>query len=374
MTPQFHSLKITKVMPEAGDAARISFEVPQALRTAYAFQAGQYLTFKAQVKGEALRRSYSLCNAVQDYESTGQLEVGVKRVDGGLFSNYILGLKRGDVLEVMTPEGKFGAHARGNQGDTASALDQHLVAFVAGSGITPVLSIMRSMLAASPSTRFTLIYGNRRADSVMFLEDLAALKNQYLERVRLYHVLSRQPQEVDLFNGRIDAAKVQAFTNHLVPISSISQSLICGPNSMIDEVAQTLLSAGLSEDKIHTERFGVPGEHRSSPIPSQVLQDENAPAAKLFVVLDGKRSEMRLPFGDGKTGAKVLDVALQQGLDLPFACKGGVCCTCRAKVLEGEVVMEKNYTLEKDEIAKGFVLTCQAMAKSEQVVISYDHR
>ena len=365
MTPQFHSLKIHQVTPQAGDAVRVCLEVPEVLRPAYAFQAGQYLTLKASIEGQTLRRSYSLCSAEADFAKTGRLEVGVKRVEGGLFSNFAMRLRPGDSLEVMTPEGRFGSKAKAGE---------HLVAFVAGSGITPILSLMRSHLAASLHTRFTLVYGNRRVDSMMFLEDHAALKNLYLGRVRLYHVLSRQPQEVELFNGRIDAAKVRAFTDQLVPTSSIDQSFICGPNSMIDEVEQALLKAGLAPNKIHTERFGTPGEHRSTPSKAVALEDANAPAAKLVVVLDGKRSEMRLPFGDGKTGAKVLDIALAQGLDLPFACKGGVCCTCRARVLEGEVVMEKNYTLEKDEIAKGFVLTCQAMAKSELVVISYDDR
>ena len=365
MTPKFHTLKISAVKPENGDAARISFEVPAELRADYHFRAGQYLTLRAAVKGESLRRSYSICSSEQDYEERGVLEVGIKRVSGGAFSNFALTLKKGDPIEVMTPEGLFGEGPA--KALAAPANDtSHLVAFAAGSGITPVMAMMSTWLARSPGTSFTLVYGNRNVDNVMFLEDIAALKNKYLSRLRLFNVLSRQPQEIDLFNGRLDQAKTAALVEQLIPVAGIDQAFVCGPNSMIDEVEAGLLKAGLPKERMHAERFGVPGAHKVT----ETVYDDKAPAATLKVILDGKQSEMRLPFG----GAKVLDVALRQGLDLPFACKGGVCCTCRAKVLEGEVTMEKNYSLEDHEIAKGFVLTCQAMAKSDRVVISYDDR
>ncbi len=370
MTPKFHKLSIHRVMPENGDAARITFVVPPDLREAYQFKAGQYLTLKAEVDGQALRRSYSICSSEQAYQESGILEVGVKRVQGGVFSNWVVNLKAGDTLDVMTPEGKFGESAGVPVNDSTSNLEAtrptHMVAFVAGSGITPVLAIMSTWLARSPSLVFSLVYGNRRSESVMFLDDIAALKNHYMERVLLYHVLSRQPQESELFNGRLDRVKIKALSSELLPVELMDQAFICGPNSMIDEVEAALLEAGLMKAQVHTERFGVPGPQHRVP----VKIDDSAPAAQLLVLLDGKFSEMRLPYG----GAKVLDVALDHGLDLPFACKGGVCCTCRAKVLEGEVVMEKNYSLEDHEIAKGFVLTCQALARSARVVISYDDR
>ncbi len=370
MTPKFHKLSIRSVTPENGDAARIALSVPYALREAYQFKAGQYLTLKAKLDGQALRRSYSICSPEQAFQESGTLEVGVKRVQGGVFSNWVANLKAGDTLDVMTPEGKFGESAGVLVNEPTPELGlgraAHMVAFVAGSGITPVVAMMSTWLARSPSVVFSLVYGNRRSESVMFLEDIAALKNQYMERVRLYHVLSRQPQESELFNGRLDLAKIKALCAELLPTKLMDHAFICGPNSMIDEVEAALLEAGLAKEQVHTERFGVPGPRHEGPI----MIDDSAPAAQLLVLLDGKLSEMRLPFGR----AKVLDVALEQGLDLPFACKGGVCCTCRAKVLEGEVVMEKNYSLEDHEIAKGFVLTCQALAKSARVLISYDDR
>jgi ring-1,2-phenylacetyl-CoA epoxidase subunit PaaE len=381
-TPKFHALPIQRITPENGDSARITFAVPNELREAYLFNAGQYLTLRAMIGDQSVRRSYSICSAEQAFVDTGLIEVGVKRVQGGLFSNWVLNCKAGDLIDVMTPEGKFGefavalipekAHpekAHPEKAHPEQVLPEktlHLVAYVAGSGITPVLAMMSTWLARSPTVVFSLVYGNRRSESVMFLEDIASLKNQYMERVRLYHVLSRQPQESELFNGRLDRVKIEALSQVLLPIGSIDHAFVCGPNNMIDEVEAGLLSAGLASACVHSERFGVPGPRHADP----VKIDSSAPAAQLFVVLDGKQSEMRLPYG----GIKVLDVALDHGLDLPFACKGGVCCTCRAKVLEGEVVMEKNYSLEDHEIAKGFVLTCQAVAKSEKVVISYDDR
>jgi ring-1,2-phenylacetyl-CoA epoxidase subunit PaaE len=369
MTPTFHALRIKSSTPENGDSARIAFLVPTELRTAYQFKAGQYLTLRALVGQQSLRRSYSICCTEQSFLDTGVLEIGVKRVFGGVFSNWLLGLKADDSLDVMTPEGKFAEHVDTQWLDQAApdaTQTTHVVAFVAGSGITPILSMMGTWLARSPNLMFSLVYGNRRSESVMFLEDIAALKNQYMERVRIYHVLSRQPQESELFNGRLDRAKIAAMSEQLIPVPSITQAFVCGPHSMIDEVEASLFAGGLAKDSLHAERFGVPGSHSTAP----AKIDDTAPAAQLFVILDGKKSEMRLPFGR----AKVLDVALDQGLDLPFACKGGVCSTCRAKVLEGEVVMEKNYSLEDHEVAKGFVLTCQALAKSQKVVISYDDR
>ena len=247
---------------------------------------------------------------------------------------------------------------------------RHHVAFAAGSGITPVLSLIRTTLAHEPNSRFTLVYGNRSVDSIIFSEALEDLKNQYLARFTLYHVLSRQPQEVDLLHGRLDRARVARFLSSLLPVDDIDAAFVCGPASMIDEVEGALRDAGLDPRRMHAERFGVPvapAQRAAAPAVSDV---GTGVGSDLVVVLDGKQHRMRLPGPD----AKVLDTALAAGLDLPYACKGGVCCTCRARVLEGEVEMEKNYTLQPWEMAKGFVLTCQARALTPRVVVSYDER
>ncbi|ABF10245.1 ring-1,2-phenylacetyl-CoA epoxidase subunit PaaE [Cupriavidus metallidurans] len=361
MTPQFHPLRVAQVRPETSDTVSIAFDVPDALRDAYRFTQGQFLTLKAPVGGNDVRRSYSICSGVQDYAESGELRVAVKLVDDGVFSTWVHdNVEAGQTLDVMTPDGRF--HV-----PLDPAASRHYVAFAAGSGITPVLSLIRTTLAVEPNSRFTLVYGNRSVDTIIFSEALEDLKNQYLSRFTLYHVLSRQPQEVDLLHGRLDRERVSRFLDALIPIDDIDAAFVCGPASMIDEVEEALKAAGLDPHRIHAERFGVPlGPRREIPVS---LEGQTG-TAELVVVLDGKQHKMRLPLGN----AKVLDTALAAGLDLPYACKGGVCCTCRAKVLEGEVEMEKNYTLEPWEMEKGFVLTCQARAVTPRVVVSYDER
>lgn len=361
MTPQFHPLRVAQVRPETSDTVSIAFDVPDALRDAYRFTQGQFLTLKAPVGGNDVRRSYSICSGVQDYAESGELRVAVKLVDDGVFSTWVHdNVEAGQTLDVMTPDGRF--HV-----PLDPAVSRHYVAFAAGSGITPVLSLIRTTLAVEPNSRFTLVYGNRSVDTIIFSEALEDLKNQYLSRFTLYHVLSRQPQEVDLLHGRLDRERVSRFLDALIPIDDIDAAFVCGPASMIDEVEEALKAAGLDPHRIHAERFGVPlGPRRETPVS---LEGQTG-TAELVVVLDGKQHKMRLPLGN----AKVLDTALAAGLDLPYACKGGVCCTCRAKVLEGEVEMEKNYTLEPWEMEKGFVLTCQARAVTPRVVVSYDER
>ncbi|SDD18513.1 ring-1,2-phenylacetyl-CoA epoxidase subunit PaaE [Cupriavidus sp. YR651] len=362
MTPQFHPLRVAQVRPETSDTVSIAFDVPEDLRSAYRFTQGQFLTIKAPVDGQDVRRSYSICCGVQDYDSRGELRVAVKLVEDGVFSTWLHdNIAPGQVFEVMTPDGRFHVPL-----DAGTA--RHYVAFAAGSGITPVLSLIRTTLAVEPQSRFTLVYGNRNVDSIIFSEALEDLKNQYLSRFTLYHVLSRQPQEVDLLHGRLDRARVAAFLETLIPVDDIDAAFVCGPASMIDEVEDALKAAGVDPHKIHAERFGVPLT-RSKPA-KPTSHADHAGTAELVVVLDGKQHKMRLPLED----ANVLDTALAAGLDLPYACKGGVCCTCRAKVLEGKVEMEKNYTLEPWEMEKGFVLTCQARALTPRVVVSYDDR
>ncbi|MGO4329729.1 1,2-phenylacetyl-CoA epoxidase subunit PaaE [Cupriavidus sp. 2TAF22] len=363
MTPQFHPLRVAQVRTETADTISIAFDVPAALRDAYRFTQGQFLTLRAPVDGNDLRRSYSICCGVQDYAERGELRVAVKRVEHGVFSQHLHdGLAPGHVLDVMTPDGRFHVPLE-------SDASRHYVAFAAGSGITPVLSLIRTTLATEANSRFTLVYGNRSVDSIIFSEALEDLKNQYLARFTLHHVLSRQPQEVDLLHGRLDRARVGAFLESLLPVGDIDAAFVCGPASMIDEVEAALKAAGLDPHRIHAERFGVPVAQAPRPA-ARADQASHAGTAELVVVLDGKQHAMRLPMAN----ANVLDTALAAGLDLPYACKGGVCCTCRAKVLEGQVEMAKNYTLEPWEMEKGFVLTCQARAVTGRVVVSYDER
>lgn len=355
MTPKFHPLKIAELRRETADAVSLRFEVPAALAEDYRFVQGQHLTLKARVGDEELRRSYSICAGVND----GELRVAIKKVAGGRFSTWANGgIQVGDVLEVMTPEGRFHTPL-----DPAQA--RHYVAFAAGSGITPILSLIKTTLAAEPQSRFTLVYGNRRQASVMFAEALEDLKNRYLARFTLYNLFSREEQEVPLFNGRLDAAKVAAFMDTLLPADTIDEAFICGPGAMIDEVEAALLGAGLSAQHIHLERFGVP-----DAAPAHHVEAGDAPQATIVVVADGLRREMEFHASD----PSILDVALRAGMDLPYSCKGGVCCTCRAKVVEGKVRMDKNYTLEQPDVDAGYVLTCQAHPLTERVVISFDER
>ena len=360
-TPQFHSLRIREVRPETADAVSVSFEVPPELREQYRFTQGQFVTLKAHVDGEETRRSYSICVGVTDYDRDGELRIGIKRVRGGRFSNFAFDtLQAGHWVDVMTPDGRFFTHLNADQG-------KQYVAFAGGSGITPVLAIIKTTLDIEPRSTFTLIYGNRSVDAIMFAEELEDLKNRYMNRFILYNVLSDDMQDVDLFNGVLDQNKCAAFLETLIPAESIDEAFICGPGPMMDAAEAALKAAGVADSKVHVERFGTPLPQAGAPA---IEITEQTPAAELEIVIDGNRRKLRLPY----EGASLLDVGLHAGLALPYACKGGVCCTCRAKVLEGEVKMDKNYTLEEQEIRDGFVLTCQCHPISERVVVSYDER
>jgi ring-1,2-phenylacetyl-CoA epoxidase subunit PaaE len=360
-TPQFHPLRIREVRPETADAVSVSFEVPPELREQYRFTQGQFVTLKTHIDGVETRRSYSICVGVTDYERDGELRIGIKRVRGGHFSNFAFEtLEPGHTIDVMTPDGRFFTHLNAEHG-------KQYVAFAGGSGITPVLAIIKTTLELEPRSTFVLIYGNRDVDSIMFAEELEDLKNRHMSRFMLYHVLSDDVQEVELFNGMLDQAKCAAFLDSLVPAQSIDESFICGPAPMMDAAEAALKAVGVADTKIHVERFGTPLPQAGAPV---IEMTEATPAADLEIVLDGKRRKLRLPY----EGASLLDVGLHAGLALPYACKGGVCCTCRAKVLEGEVRMDKNYTLEEHEIRDGFVLTCQCHPLSQRVVVSYDER
>jgi ring-1,2-phenylacetyl-CoA epoxidase subunit PaaE len=368
--PAFHSLVVSDVRRETADAVSVRFAVPPQLREAYRFTQGQFVTLKARVGGEELRRSYSVCCAVSDYERAGELRVGIKRIEGGRFSTFANeGIEVGAALEVMTPDGRFFAPL-----DPAAA--RHHVAFAGGSGITPILSIMKTVLEAEPASRFTLVYGNRAVGAIMFAEELEGLKNRYLGRLALYHVLSDEPQEVELFNGMLDGPKCAQFLDFLIAPASIDVAYICGPGPMMDAAEAALKGAGVAPSAIRVERFGTPPlAGAGGKEPPQAGARPAAPVAggktaRLTVVQHGKSRTLDLPF----EGEAVLDAGLRAGLDLPYACKGGVCCTCRARVLEGRVRMDRNYTLEAQEIAAGFVLTCQAHPLTPTLTVSYDER
>ena len=364
-SPRFHDLSVSRVTPEAAGAVAISFAVPAALREAFNYAPGQFLTLRAQIGGDDVRRSYSICSPMARYRDSGELEVGIRPMAGGLFSNWAATeVKVGDVLPVMPPEGRFVSKR-------LRAI--HRVGFAAGSGITPILSIIATTLQEQENSKFTLIYGNRSMASVMFNEALQDLKDRYPDRLTLIHILSRQAQEVDLLQGRIDAAKVRALVATLLPAQSMDEVFICGPEGMIEATEAALLECGVPARNIHSERFMTAQQTLSSPDISQVLTinlaASNVSSIALNLTLDGKQHALHM-----RANEHVLDVALAAGLDLPYSCKAGVCCTCRAKLTSGSVTMDKNFTLEQWEVDKGFVLTCQSRPTSAEVAINFDER
>lgn len=379
MTPQFHSLPIVDRRDETADSLSIAFAVPLALREDYRFRAGQFVTLRATVGRESLRRAYSICVPEQAYADSGELRIGVRRVAGGRFSNWLADTARaGQTLEVMTPDGRFGVRPQPRAA-------RHFVGFAGGSGITPMLSLIATLLQAEAGSRFTLVYGNRSSATIMFLEALEDLKNRFLERFRMHHVLSAEPGEIELLDGLLDEARCRAFLHTLIPATSIDEAFVCGPDPMMDAAEAALRGAGLAPARIHIERFGVPlsasgaaapaGSASSagataSPMAGPATGADASGASDIVIVIDGKSRSLKL----ASNGPALLDAGLAAGLNLPFSCKGGVCCTCRARVLEGEVRMDRNYTLEPHEIEAGFVLTCQAHPMSERVVVSYDER
>lgn len=358
---KFYPLKVKDVRPETADCISVSLDVPGELTEIFRFAPGQYLTFRRHFGDAELRRSYSICTSPSD----GELRVAIKKVEHGKFSTFAHGeLKAGDLLDVMPPLGKFTPRK-------TDAKHKEYLAFAAGSGITPIMSIMKSVLEEEPNSSFTLVYGNRSKNSIIFREAIEALKNKYMLRLRVYHVLSREYMEIPLFSGRINAAKCAEFCKKLIDVSTIDEAFICGPEDMILSVRQQLVDLGMPSLSVHIELFTSPDQPKESHEKWVSGHKNNTGAAsKVSITLDGMTFDMEVPFN----GETILDAALRNGADLPYACKGGVCCTCRAKVTEGEVEMEVNYGLEHDEIEKGYVLTCQAHPRSEHVVIDFDAR
>lgn len=376
----FHPLRVKDVQPDTDDAVVVSFDVPEALAGTFRFEPGQYLTLRREVDGQDLRRSYSICAAA------GQApRVGVRRVPGGAFSSWLhASLKAGDTLEVMPPQGRFGhavalatgtvtPAAEGAAAQAPSAAPRHVLAIAAGSGITPVLSIVRTLLERSPGTRVTLLYGNRRQASTMFKEELEDLKNRYLARLSLHPVYSREvvdaPEGSPLAAGRLDRARIGLFLRTLVDPRGVDHAFVCGPHALNDEAEAALLEAGVAPARIHIERFGVPPGQQAAGDP-HAAQEGDADEARITLVRDGLTRE----FGFAKGDPSLLDAAARAGLDVPYSCKSGVCATCRCKVLEGQVRMDRNFALEPADLQAGFVLACQAHPLTARVVVSFDER
>ena len=356
LAPRFHRLAVNDLRRESPDAVSMTFAIPRELADDYGFVPGQYLTLRTTVDGEEIRRSYSICSGPDD----GELRIAVKKVDGGAFSSWVTDeLKAGDELDVMTPTGRFGV------APTPGAARVY-VGFAAGSGITPIISIAKGVLAREPNSRFFLFYGNRSTSGMMFLEALEELKDRFLQRFSLFPVISGEEQDIPILHGRLDGDKVRVLLRSLVPAASVDHVFICGPSGMSEDVEATCREIGIAEDRIHIERFV--SEFGGRPRAKKVVAAGAPPKAIAALTIDGKRREV--PVAEGES---ILDAALRAGMDLPFACKGGMCSTCRAKLVEGKAEMEVNYSLEPWELKAGFILTCQARPCSDKVVVDYDH-
>jgi len=353
----FHKLKIAEVRRETPDAISIRFEIPEHLKEAFAFKAGQHLTLRAELDGDDVRRNYSVCVAPSDNE----LRIAIKQMIPGRFSVWAnANFREGQEIEVLPPMGRFVV-------PDADQENPSYVALAGGSGITPVISIIKTVLETRRGARFVLLYGNRNTASVMFLEELAGLKNRYMERLEVYHFLEDEAEEIELFNGRLDGEKCEAVFDSLIDVRSADTFFICGPGPMMDAAEAALLARGVAREKILIERFTSSVLSAEQLAQREALQ-QKAAGTELMVTLDGRRS--RIAFDPTK--GSILDCVQAAGMPAPYACKGGVCTTCRAKILQGQVTMTKNYGLTEQEVADGYVLTCQSVPASDHVVLSYD--
>jgi ring-1,2-phenylacetyl-CoA epoxidase subunit PaaE len=361
MSAMFHPLRVRSIEPDTAEAVIVCFEVPEQLRQTFGFIQGQYLTLRKRIDGQDLRRSYSICAGLDD----GDLRVGVRRVQGGTFSNWInTHLQAGDTIHVMAPQGRFFV-------PLDPAAQRHYLGIAGGSGITPILSIMKTVLSREPHSEFTLIYGNRQLRSTMFREEVDDLKNRYLARLAVYHVFSDEQADSPLNRGLLNRDKITEFLQQVVQPGRIDHAFVCGPFQMNDEAQAALLAAGVPEERIHIERFGIPLQtdtavgavvHQTSP--------DDAERSRVTIIRDGIGREFEFLQGQ----PSILDSASAAGIEVPFSCTSGVCGTCRAKLVEGRVRMERCYALDKAEVADGFVLTCQSHPMTERVVLSFDER
>ena len=353
---KFHRLPVARVERETRDAVAITFAVPEALAPTFRYQQGQHLTLRADIGGADVRRSYSICSAVQD----GALRIAIKRDPGGVFSTWANeALKAGDTIDVMPPLGHFNV-------PLDKSATRHYLAFAAGSGITPLLSIIKNTLAVEPESRFTLVYGNRASGTVMFRDELAELKDRYLGRFNLVHVLSREAQDIELMHGRIDRAKADALLAQWIPLADIDTAFVCGPEGMMEAVIGALKARGLSDAKIKVERFAASIPRHTHV--AQVAPEPGHTECEVTVTIDGVTRTFILE----KSKENILEAGLRNGIELPYSCKGGVCSTCRCRLTEGEVDMDVNFALEDYEVARGFILSCQSYPVTDRVSITFD--
>jgi ring-1,2-phenylacetyl-CoA epoxidase subunit PaaE len=348
---KFYPLTVKDVRKETSDCVSVSFEVPETIAREFEFIQGQYLTLKSDVLGDDIRRSYSICSSPDE----GELRVAIKQVEDGKFSTFANKvLKKNDILEVMPPLGHFFTPL--NPGQSKS-----YVFFAAGSGITPVISNIKTILHKEQDSNCTLLYGNQKISTIIFKEEIEAIKNKNLGRFQVFNILSKEYTESDLLNGRLDAKKLDRFLDLIPSIKSADEFFACGPTEMIEDIQKVLLEKNISEEKIHFELFNAP----KNQVKKQIT--EKAVESHATIKIDGLTLEVPV-----EKGQNILDAAQNLGTDMPYACKGGVCCTCRAKLLEGEVEMAANYALTKEEVRNGFILTCQAIPKTKKVVIDFD--
>ncbi len=359
----FHALTVASVTRDTRDAVLVTFDVPPDLAAAYHYQPGQHLTLRTLIDGEDVRRSYSICASVQDQ----RLRVGIKKVAGGVFSTWANEqLQPGMQLDVMPPTGSFHVPLTPEH-------RRHYLGVAAGSGITPLFSIIKSTLETEPGSRFTLVYGNRASSTVMLRDELADLKDRFLERLSVVHVMSREKQDLDLFNGRIDRAKCEALCRQWIPIADIDIAFICGPETMMHEVSSALQALGLHKGQIRAELFAAGGSSHGAGRARRTAAGSDGVAADagqcdVTLVIDGRHQTFTM----ARNQSSVLDAGLAQGIDIRYACKGGICATCRCKIIDGKVDMDANDALEDYEIARGFVLSCQAFPASDTLVLDFD--
>jgi ring-1,2-phenylacetyl-CoA epoxidase subunit PaaE len=352
---QFHSLKVAAKQQETRDSVRIALDVPADLQPAFEFLPGQHLPIQIERDGKRLRRTYSICSE----QGHWPIEIGIRVQPGGQFSEFAASeLSVGDELDVMPPNGQF--HVNLDKGNS-----KFYLGFAAGSGITPILSIAKSVLLSEPGSRFALFYGNRQQATTMFIEDLYALKNRFPDRLQLHFVFSQEEQEFGIAAGRIDADKVAELYARFCTGDSPDEAYVCGPDSMITTVTESLIGLGMAPDAVHAERFGAPrAKVRRAPTESEVSKD----LAVVTVIMDGHKKSFDMP----RQGESIVDAAAENGLELPYSCKGGVCATCRTHLREGKVDMETNYGLEPWELEAGFVLACQSRPRSDAILLDYD--
>ncbi len=357
MAVHFHSLKINSIKKETEDCVSVGFEIPAELSAEFQYKEGQNITVKKQIEGEEVRRSYSICTAPHEKE----LRVAIKKVDGGIFSQFANDvLKPGDMLDVLPPTGKFNARLDANKAG-------NYLAIAAGSGITPIMSIIKHTLQSQAGSHFTLVYSNRSRGSIIFFEELEGLKNKYIQRFNFINILSREKTDAEIFYGRINEEKLKAL-DRLIPFNEFDEIYLCGPEALIFSTSDFLQNKGIKKSRIHFELFTTPGQTYQEKTAAIIKPFDKGPKSNVTIRLDGRSFGFDLSYA----GQSILDAALQQGADLPYACKGGVCATCRAKLIEGKVNMDANYALEPEEIEQGFILTCQSHPTTNSVMVDFD--